>query len=316
MPKWFIIANPAAGGGLVQKSWPSIEAELQKLEVDYVSNFTIGPGHASNLVQEALGAGYRHLLAIGGDGTNHEVVNGLMLQNTVPATDVHYALLPVGTGNDWIRHYGIPSDWKKWLPQIFTAPCCLQDVGKAVYWSDGQKLERYFTNVAGMCYDAFVVKTMLEKKVKPHNRFVYLSWILRCLFNFRPPECRVDFNGQTLERTCYTINIGICKYSGGGMQFVPQAEADDGMLGLTIAGKFSKAEVILATPRFYSGTLGEHPKVDLFQSAEIRVEAAGVQKVYLEADGEFLGECPAVFTILQKAFKVVVPASFGRLGIS
>lgn len=308
MPNWFIIANPAAGGGLVQKNWPAIEAELQKLNISYVSNFTIGPGHAITMVQEALNAGYRHIIAIGGDGTNHEVVNGLMLQKTVPATEVHYGLLPVGTGNDWRRMYGIPNNWQEWLPQLFTAPSRLQDVGVASFWSAGQKLERFFTNVAGLCYDAFVVKTMLENQVKPHNRFVYLGWILRCLFRYTPPPCKISFEDQVVVQPCYTINIGICKYSGGGMQFAPQAVPDDGLLGLTIAGKLSKLEVIAATPRFYAGTVGEHPKVDLYQTREVAVEAAGAAPVFVEADGEFLGECPALFKIIEKAIRIIVPA--------
>lgn len=307
MPKWFIIANPAAGGGLVQKNWAAIEAELQKLQVAYVANFTIGPGHAITMVQEALSAGYRHILAIGGDGTNHEVVNGLMLQRTVTATEVHYGLLPIGTGNDWSRMYGIPNNWREWLPQLFDAPTRLQDVGVVNFWSNGQRLERFFTNVAGLCYDAFVVKTMLENQVKTNNRFVYLWWILRCLFGFTPPPCKVSFNGEVVEQACYTINIGICKYSGGGMQFVPQAVPDDGLLGLTIAGKISKLGVIAATPQFYAGTIGEHPCVDLYQSKEVLVEAASAALVFVEADGEFLGECPATFNITEKAIRIIVP---------
>lgn len=307
MPKWFIIANPAAGGGLVQRDWAAIEAELQKLQVSYVANFTIGPGHAITMVQEALSAGYRYIMAVGGDGTNHEVINGLMLQTIVPATEVYYGLLPVGTGNDWIRTYGIPSNWRECLPHLVKASTRLQDVGVASFYLAGQKMERFFTNVAGLCYDAFVVKTMFEKQVKPSNRFVYLWWILRCLFGFTPPSCKISFNGQVVEQACYTINIGICKYSGGGMQFVPQAVPDDGLLGLTIAGKISKLGVIAATPQFYAGTIGEHPRVDLYQSNEVLVEGAGAAPVFVEADGEFLGECPARFRIVEKAIRIIVP---------
>ncbi|WP_353481505.1 diacylglycerol kinase family protein [Haliscomenobacter sp.] len=308
MPNWFIIANPAAGGGLVKKLWPSIEAELYKLSIDFVSNFTIGPGHAITMVQEALSIGYRHIIAIGGDGTNHEVINGLMLQNIVPATEVQYGLLPVGTGNDWIRTYGIPANWREWLPQLFTSSSRLQDLGMASYWTNGQQSQRYFTNVAGLCYDAFVVKTMNDNQVSAQNRFVYLWWILRCLFRFQPLACKITFNGQSIQEFCYTINIGICKFSGGGMQFVPQAIPDDGLLGLTIAGKIPKWDVILSTPRFYAGTIGGHRKVTLHQAKSIVVESAANEKVYLEADGEFLGECPAEFTILENAIRVIVPS--------
>ena len=91
------------------------------------------------------------------------------------------------------------------------------------------------------------------------------------------------------------------------MRFVPQAVPDDGLLGLTIAGKLTKLGVMLATPKFYDGTIGEHPKVDLYQSKEVVVEATGDDPVYVEADGEFLGECPAEFKVLAGAIRIITP---------
>jgi diacylglycerol kinase family enzyme len=91
------------------------------------------------------------------------------------------------------------------------------------------------------------------------------------------------------------------------MQLVPQAVANDGLFGLTIAGRISKLGVMLTTPRFYAGTIGEHPQVDLYTTAQVSVEAAGAEPIFVEADGEFLGECPAEFKVLNQAIRVIAP---------
>jgi YegS/Rv2252/BmrU family lipid kinase len=307
MPTWFIIANPAAGSGMVRRIWPEIEKKLQELGWEFVYRFTEAQGHASALVHEAAEAGYRQIMAIGGDGTNHEVVNGIMTQHAAPSTDFLYTLLPVGTGNDWIKMYGIPNNWRKWLEKIPQAVTRWQDIGKVSYLAAGQTHERFFTNVAGLSYDAFVVEAIESNKHKVTNRFLYLWWIIKCLFQFKLPRARIEFNGEVVEDLCYTINIGICKYSGGGMQFAPHAIPDDGLLALTIARKVPRWQVITNTPRFYSGTLDRHPQITIHQTEQVTVNSVGNDTVLVEADGEFLGETPAVFTIIKKALNILGP---------
>ena len=102
-PFWYIIANPMAGNGWVGKHWPVVEAILQELGYSYTVKFTEHRDHAIRLVEDAVLKGHRHILGVGGDGTNHEIANGILLQTRVPSADITYALLPVGTGNDWAR---------------------------------------------------------------------------------------------------------------------------------------------------------------------------------------------------------------------
>jgi diacylglycerol kinase (ATP) len=308
MDTWFIVLNPAAGGGKVKKTWPSIEAELNKLGVDFTANFTIAPGHATSMIRDAINAGFRKFIAVGGDGTNHEAINGLLSQEIIDPKALTYALLPVGTGNDWIKTHHIPVNWRKWLPQIFQSSSRPHDVGFLEYQGSQGLEQRYFINIAGFCYDAFVVRAMSLVIPRPKGKLAYLWWIIRCLFQYQPSLCSIHFDGQTVEQKCYTINAGICKYSGGGMQFVPQASPDDGLIGLTIAGDVSKWNVIKSTPQFYSGKLENHPHVKLYQSTEIAIHSLSEQKVYLEADGEFLGEAPVKIRILPAALSIILPA--------
>src|SRR5690606_1005147 len=109
---------------------------------------------------------------------------------------------------------------------------------------------------------------------------------------YKIPFLSVLFDGQKKEGQLLTVNIGICRYSGGGMQLVPHAQPNDGLLALTIAGKINPFMVLLVSPLFYLGKIGWHPKVEFFQTKKIVINPLGNEQVLAEADGEFLGQAP------------------------
>lgn len=305
---WYTIVNPAGGNGAVKKQWPHLEVQLKAAGVHFEPVFTQRRGHAIELARQAVEEGYRNILAVGGDGTNNETINGIMLQKAVPPSEVNYCLLPVGTGNDWVRTSGIPRHFPAWLDMFREGHTVLQDVGLATYEKDGQLHTRYFANVAGMSFDAFIARFMEEKSSRRGGRFAYYLALIRCLSVFKLPRTRIEADGFSLEDYCYTINAGICKYSGGGMQLVPHAVPDDGLLALTVAKKVSKLGVLLATPYFYNGKIDRHPKIETHSARNIRVSAlAENQPIGLEADGEFLGYTPVTFSVVDKALRVLVP---------
>jgi diacylglycerol kinase (ATP) len=306
--KWMFIVNPAAANGRAGKIWKGFETLIRTK----LSNLTIVQtqytGHAIQLAEEAILTGFRHLIAVGGDGTNHEVTNGILRQKLVPTHEIFYTLLPIGTGNDWIRTHRIPRNIIAWLTMIEDGYYCQQEVGLVEYWLQDQPRKRYFVNVAGMAYDAFVVRFGEQHRSWVRNRFFYLLLILRCLFKYRLTQGIIKTEKQSINQKLYTINIGICRYSGGGMQLVPQAKPDDGLLALTYAGPVSKLGVLLNTWRFYNGSLGQHPKITTTQAKNVLVTTHEADPpIPLEADGEFLGYSPASFTIKERALTVIVP---------
>lgn len=305
--KWFFIVNPAAGNGLVQKRWPGIQAILDSLLWRYEVGITKHRGHAAELAREAVRKGFRYIAAVGGDGTNNEVVNGLIRQKTVPLHEIVYTLLPIGTGNDWIRTHGIPRDLKQWLFMVVREHTVLQDVGVVQYQSEGETQTRYFVNVAGLAYDAYVVRFAEQRKSKFGGRLVYLALIVYCLLRYKLSKATVRFDGQEETGYFYTINGGICRYSGGGMQVVPHAQPSDRLLALTLARRLSKLGVLLNTWRFYNASIGKHPKVSLHQVKTIEVDSAGPEPVWVEADGEFLGQTPVILYIAQEKLRVLTP---------
>lgn len=305
---WFVIVNPAAGNGAVRRLWPELESVfLKKISASSIVQ-TDYPYHSIELVDKAVKQGFRHFIAVGGDGTNHEMVNGIMQQKTVPSTDITYTLLPVGTGNDWIRTFGIPKQIDKWLQMLARGNTRIQDVGHLYYYSDKKEKQRYFANVAGLAYDGFVVRYIERNKRMVRSSFIYLFMIVRCLFKYKLRKARIFFDGQENEGYHYTINAGVCKYSGGGMSVVPHAVPDDGQIALTIAGKISKLGVLANTWRFYNDSLTQHKKIDAYHVQEIRVEAVDEKEpILVEADGEFLGQSPVRISLVKKALRVVVP---------
>ncbi len=308
--QWFVIVNPAAGHGQAGRRWPRLERCLRAVLPLGEVVFTTGRGSAGLLVDQAIAKGYRRLIAVGGDGTNHEVVNGIMNQRVVPTASLRYALLPVGTGNDWRRTHRIPRRLGQWLKMIEEGHTQLQDVGIVRYQEEAaQPRTRYFVNVAGLAYDAFVVRRSSHLRPWLVSPLIYPLLIIRFLFQYRPGLSRIRFNGQQKEDRFYTINAGIGRFSGGGMQLTPHANPRSGRLALTTASMISPLNVLLNCWRFYTGTIGGHPKVSLYQPTSFSVEPLDEEELLLEADGEYLGRAPATFDIIPQALCIIVPAN-------
>ena len=305
--KWFVIRNPAAGSGQGKILWPKIEQFLQEAGIKGEFVETNHPQHAISLVNEGVKKGYRKFIAVGGDGTNNEVINGIFQQELVAPSELIYTLIPVGTGNDWIKTHGIPNDFKKWIPQITTGKIIEQDIGILSYYKNGKQERRYFTNVAGLAFDAHICEVAEKSNKNQSNQLFYLGLIFRELFNYRLRKARVTFDDKIVEDYFYTINIGICRYSGGGMQFVPHAIPNDGLLALTLAGKFSPLGVLINSWRFYSGRIAGHSKVQMFKTKKIQIESLEKEPTLVEVDGEFLGEAPVEISIIEKALRVIIP---------
>ncbi len=302
---WKVIVNPTSGSGKAAKKWKVIERKLKAAGIEFELAFTKHKGHAIVLSKNAIEAGFRKIIVVGGDGTNHEVMNGILQQKVVESTAITQCLFPVGTGNDWIRTHKLPRKVDLIIKNIQANKTKLQDIGKVSFQNENGRGERYFMNVAGLAYDAFIAKKSNENPNFTRNKFFYFYLVLRCLFQYKPQRVRIEFDEQTVDNQYYTINIGICKYNGGGMRLVPQAIPDDGLFALTTVGNMSILGVIASTPYLYNGKIGKHRKGFTTQAKEINIDSLDKEKVMLELDGEYLGVSPIQFELLPKAFRFV-----------
>ncbi len=301
---WVCIFNPTAGTKNPEAVWQKIEHEFSMQEVDYIPYFTKFHRDATGKVVDFIKKGYRKFVAAGGDGTIHEVINAFMNQDVVNNSDLTFALIPVGTGNDWARNHNIPHDIEEAIRLIKVENTSFQEIGLAEYFKGTELKKEYFNNVAGMAYDAYVVH-QLEKRTSKPNRFIYIFVVLLYLLRYKLKKSVIQWDDKEVTNKCYTINVGICKYSGGGMSFVPHSNHNDGLLAITYAENISKLSVLLNTPRFYNETLLEHPKIHGFQTRKLRVQSVDKKPICLELDGESAGHTPVEFSVIEKALRFV-----------
>ncbi len=304
---WYFIINPTSGQGKGKIQWTTIESALLQHQVPYDNVFTQHKLHALDLAKTAIENGYRKIVAVGGDGTNNEVVNGIMEQKTVPSTNILHTLFPIGTGNDWVRQYHISNELETWIQMLKMEYSTVQNVGKVTYYNNKRREQRYFVNVAGMAYDAYVGKALYENQGASLKRLRFLYLTVACLFKYQLRKAHIRFDDKEIKDYFYLINAGICKYSGGGMQLVPHAQPDDGQLAITIARNLNKWNVIKSLPLLYNGNIDQHSLISIHKTKKITVEAIGNQPTLLEVDGEFLGETPVEISIIEAALKIVIP---------
>ena len=303
--QWLIIVNPNAGVKKGAKDWLHISHLLNSAGIDHLCILTEHRNHANKLVQEFIEKGYRKIAVVGGDGTMNEVVNGIFLQSHIAPSEVTLGMIPVGTGNDWCRTFGIPFDYKGAIGILKKEKTTLQDVGKINYFRNQEQLQRFFINIAGMGYDALVAKkTNISKEKGRGGPITYLYFVFSSLFQYKFIEAVIDVDDeQVFKGEIFSMNVGICKYNGGGMMQVPGAIPDDGLFDITLIKKAPKWMVIRYANKLYDGTLVNLPIVSTFRGKTIRIRSIG--KIYLEADGESLGHSPLVFEMLQQSLKIV-----------
>jgi YegS/Rv2252/BmrU family lipid kinase len=303
--KWLIIVNPNAGARKGAKDWPEISQYLNKADLSHICVLTEHRDHANRITIEFIEEGYRNIAIVGGDGTMNEVVNGIFSQQVVPSSDITLGMIPVGTGNDWSRMFGIPFNYKGAIEILKKNKTFLQDVGKIHYFKKEQPQVRYFMNIAGMGYDALVAKkaNLLKEKGKG-GPLSYFYFIFTGLFQFKFIEAVIEIDDQQVFKgELFSMNVGICKYSGGGMMQVPFAIPDDGLLDITLIKKAPKWMVIRYANKLYDGTLVNLDFVNTYKGKSVRIRATG--KLYLEADGESLGNSPFVYEILPRSLRIV-----------
>lgn len=306
-PKWFVIVNPKAGNGKGAKKWSSIQQSLQKLAIAYDFAISQHAGHSIELAKEAVLNGYTHLAAVGGDGTAHEVVNGMLLQTQIPSEKLTFAIIPVGTGNDWIRTHQIPRHYKKAVLLLAAGNTKKHDVGKITYHTDkGEQKERYFINIAGLAYDAFVTKaTQAKRPVWGKGQLYYLYLILKCMTSFKPTPITIELDDKKLVHDFYNVTIGQCRYNGGGTQLVPHAIPDDGLFALTLFKDIRPIDLIVNTTKLYNGSIIHHKEAIHTQAKYIKLTTPVEQPAYIEADGEWLGQTPATISMLHQAINII-----------
>lgn len=302
--EWLVLVNPNAGNGKGKKDWDRISALLKEEDLPFTVKFTERKGHAIILTLEGITAGFRKIITVGGDGTLNEVVNGVFSNDTCPTNDISLALIPVGTGNDWGRMFGIPLDYEKAIKIIRDNKLMLHDIGLVSYYEGTGKKKRYFINIAGLGFESVVVRrTNIQKERGRSGKAIYFYNLLMSLLSYKNTKAEIIIDGEKINADVFSINIGNGRYCGGGMRQTPNALPDDGVLDVTIINGMGKFEIIRNLKILYDGTILNHSKIDGYKGKNIKVSSDSV--IYTEADGESLGHTPVEFSIIPASINIV-----------
>jgi YegS/Rv2252/BmrU family lipid kinase len=299
LPRTAAIVNPRAATGRTGRRWPELAASLPELDV----RFTSAPGHATELTRECLRGGYERIVAVGGDGTINEVVNGFLIDGRPIAPEATLSILPIGTGSDFQKSLGIGSldDAIKLIGQ--ERPGAI-DIGKVEYRSPGGGLEsRYFANVVSFGMGGEVAARAKNVVSKVSGKGAFLLATAQVFLTYSPKTAALTVDGE--ERGPYTITniaIGNGRYHGGGMHVCPRALLDDGELDVTVIEALSSYELARDIKLLYSENLYVHPKT--YHLRGRRISARSGQLVSIEVDGEALGFLPLEFSVVPQAIRV------------
>jgi YegS/Rv2252/BmrU family lipid kinase len=299
-----IIINPVAGKGAGKKTWEAIDLLLKDRMIGHTFYFTENHSGTHNYCLDQINLGARNFIVIGGDGTMNEVANAILGQAMVDPKDFTFSVIPVGKGNDWCRSFNIPFDYASAFDVICKGNFMFQDVGKVSFLVDGEKQSRYFINVAGMGFDAFVADRITQKASKG-SAFTYLWNLLISLFKYKSTEIKLNYDDKTFSSQVFSMSVGIGKFNGGGMMQLPNAVPNDGFFDLTIINNMGKFELIRNIKRLYDGSIIDHPKIDAFRARKIILESS--PNIKIELDGEVCGASPFEFEIIQECLRVGVP---------
>jgi YegS/Rv2252/BmrU family lipid kinase len=294
--RWLIVVNPASGGGRASRCRPRLAAALDRAGLPYRCVESVAPGDVTRLVARAVDEGYRRLLALGGDGTFNELVNGL-LASAIPPQDCLVSAAAGGTGNDWSRTMQVPEDPDRLVSCMARARQRSADIGIA---AGTGALQTAFHNVAGAGIDAEVLRRV--PKAGP-RALAYLIGLVRTLARYRAPAFEITVDGCVTRGRYLLVLASIGPRCGGGMRLTPDAVVDDGWLDLLTIDPLTFAGAIRRLPKLFDGRLAADPafRVVRCRTATIRAESpCGV-----ELDGQLSGATPVTVTVRPGALRAL-----------
>jgi YegS/Rv2252/BmrU family lipid kinase len=273
-----IVLNPAAGAGAGRRVRVELEEALNARGVDYRIEETRGRGNAVDLAAAAAAAGAPVVASVGGDGTAHEVVNGLLAAGTQPP---RLALIPVGTGNDFVKMLG-GGGRRAAYDALAAGTSRPIDVGIAS-WEGGREV---FLNSAGTGIDVEVVRHMERMRGLPGG-LVYLLALLRALVSYRPVPLSITVDGRELPTArimMAAVSNGRCV--GGSFRLSPEAHVDDGLLDLCRVDALGALASLRLTARIRQGTHTDHSAVTTRRGRVFVLRSEGPGPFHVQLDGE------------------------------
>lgn len=309
MPATLFIINPASARGTTRKRWQEARKQFIKVGLTFDEQQTTEAGEAASITKNAIKSGIKHIIAVGGDGTLNEVMNGYLDESvTTLKQDVAIGLLPSGTGSDFRRSIGFLKNEDS-VRAIVAAQTRVIDAIKVEFVDQsGKQIARHSMNVVSFGLGGEVTTYVNNWRATWPNwiggniRFVAAAVLALKQFKNRNVTVTID-DKPALSIQSNLIVVGNGRFAGGGMMLAPQAELDDGLLDVVLTNCATRMNVIGELPRVYSGGLLKNPKVSLHKAKTVLIEAD--EKMAIDIDGETVGFTPAQITIVPGAVRFI-----------
>lgn len=301
---WYVILNPHAGSGKGLKDKDKIIQIIRNSGLKFFLRISEYPGHAVELAKNLANEGAVNFIVAGGDGTLNEVVNGFFNGRGSVPENIVIGMIPVGTGNDWIKTFGIPDNYEEAMKIIMKGRKVTQDAGELTYYKDNREIKRYFLNIAGIGFDGLVTSKANKLKAKGVTGFkVYARSLFSSYLHFKAKKTLIEIDGQRIEKNLFSASIGLGKYNGGGMMQVPEANPFKGIFHITLISKIGIAGILKNFRGLYDGTFVRDYRVSTYAGKEVFIKAP--VPLPGEADGESLGESDFRIRILPHQVTVI-----------
>lgn len=302
--RWQVILNPHAGGGKGRRDKDKIVSILNLSGLQYKLHVSEYPGHSFCLANDLALNGEMHFIVAGGDGTLNEIVNGIFKGKNSKCDNIVIGMLPVGTGNDWIRTFGIPDHYQMAMNIILKGKTVVQDVGLVEYKEDEKVISRYFVNIAGFGFDAMVATRANTLKNNGLSGLrVYIESFIWSYRNHKTGRTHVVIDGKELEMNLFSAVAGIGRYNGGGMMQVPDANPVNGCFHITIIRKLSIWGILSNFMKLYNGSFVRDRRVSTHVGKQVQFFAE--RPLSGEADGESIGNSNFNLQIIPHQLRVI-----------
>lgn len=305
---WYIIINPHAGSGKTMAQWAIAEKRLAELDIPYTAAFTGYKAHAKQLAYDAAEAGFRRIMAVGGDGSVHEMFTGVMNwceKNGVPADEFYLGVIPIGSGNDWIKSFSIPHDTLKVVDIIHRGKFKKQDVVSVRAAGDRVC---YMANIGGVGFDSHVCERVNAKKERGYrSKRIYVNALIHTILHLKRFQVEVIGDGESYYKgNCYSIALGNGRYSGSGMLQTGISEIDDGLLDVLIVPVVSVFSIIKEIRRVFDGTTNESKAMLYRRCRNLRLVPLNAKSAdVVEIDGEIEGRLPLEVSVTGQMVNVL-----------
>jgi diacylglycerol kinase (ATP) len=320
-----VIVNPSSAAGKTGRRWSQLAPHVKRILPHAKICMTQHVGHATQLAKQAALQNVSQIVAVGGDGTIHEVLNGLFdEQGQALSPNLILSPLPMGTGSDLCRSLGIPRDPKQAV-QLLNQEAQTIDVGHVKFYRnmpsfDCESFNEPIPNKSEVQYSkvflnigSFGLSGAVARHFEIHGKGGSLSYLLGIFkasssYQNSPVELTlkgVDQEPKVIRRTLYTCAIANAQYFGNGMHVAPNAHVNDCLLDCVLVGDLSILEVVQRMPALYRGKHLKKPKFESYQAQSVYISTQDPHKViWVELDGELSGVGPAEFSILPQVLKV------------